>query len=371
MTEKRIPIEDESHVFLHTFHGDFTLTTWDEKDVLVESPGSINALSQDGTLFISCARQCNLTLPVGHEFAFDVIYGDAKIIDYTSSLTGKRVEGDLHLQETGAVKVEAVKGNVKASSVVGNLQIGGIGGNAKLDSYNGHFVAAVGGDLTTESVIGSVAASVGGDAKLRYQAVSEGQHAIQAGGDIAVLAPENAGITFNLQYGGSLTADLPYIQQNAGSNMSRVVLGNGAQTFNLIAGGDITLATSESRSQSAHQPADETVNQDIPSSDSINRVLDSLAKQITVAVGSIAANEELSTKIHDKVEKVVARMENGLNSAISSMEKASSESKRARPAASTHNEPVGDEERAAVLRMMEQGKISPEQAEQLLSAMES
>jgi hypothetical protein len=372
MTEKRIPLAEQNRVFLHTLHGDFTLTTWDEQDVLIESPGAINALSQDGTLAISCARQCNLTLPVGHEFSFDVIHGNAKVIDYTSALTGKRIEGNLHLQESGSVKLNSVEGNLKAHCVVGDIEIGAVGGDAKLESFNGRLVAVVGGNLEADAIIGAISATVGGDAKLLYHSVAQGQHAVQAGGNVVCQAPENADITFNLQYGGSLKADLPFLQQNAGRNMSRVVLGNGAQTINLITGGSIELLTSKSRPEAAHQSESGPVNVTIPSSDSINRMLESLAQQISNAVGNIAANEELSAKIHDKVERAVSRMENGLNSAIASMDKVPSASKSARTAnSSKHSESVGDEERAAVLRMMEQGKISPEQAEQLLSAMDS
>lgn len=110
-----------------------------------------------------------------------------------------------------------------------------------------------------------------------------------------------------------------------------------------------------------------------------------LSRQLDDKLSRLGTNEELATSIQEKVQAAMRRAEEKLAEAMRKVEQRAQESESRRrksagwaapPAAplppapaKPKRPPATDEERMLILRMVEQGKISVEQAEKLFAAL--
>jgi len=120
----------------------------------------------------------------------------------------ERVGGDAFLQDLGALDLQKVGGNLSLQRVDQAL-IGRVGGDLTVREVSGDFkVQKVGGDLVARELSGLVAVdSVGGDGDV--QATGEGDFALRTGGDLVVQFTRTVGSDVALYAGGDGSLFLP------------------------------------------------------------------------------------------------------------------------------------------------------------------
>ena len=393
MNEKRIPAGDVVAVRLRDFSGDLVVTTWVEHDILVVA-GAESAFAVEGEeLVLTCKGNCTLTLPTDLSLRFDKISGDVSVNDFTEAIEGAKIAGNLRLLQTGPASIAAVGGDVRSAGGAGDLQLGSVGGDLSVDSLTGNLRAGVGGDLRISSASGGIAAHAGGNAHLHYGSVSGGVQAVQAGGDIHCRLPAGVNATLNLQYGGSLRTQRQ--PSSRSGHLNRVVLGTGQTVMNFMAGGDITLDDGSEPTSSTVARGPEAGEEFAHQLEDSMRVvagnleaqLSAMASQLDAQLSGLGCGDEIAARVHERIQKAMARVEAKVEKALRQAERqAARAEKRAtasnvrsqghrrpspKPTAQPRPPTVSDEERAAVLRMLEEGKVTVEQAELLLSAMET
>ena len=190
--------------------------------------------------------------------------GDLKAQEIGNLKVTGRIHGDALIREAGQVELRSVlgdarardclslslgegRGDVHASDVAGDVNITEAGGDVKLREVRGAVnLARVGGDVLLDEVEGSVHVSAAnGDAVLALDFAPEQTCAIVVSGDIVLRLDEDASARFEAQAGGEVKsrANLK-LEPRAGGGWVGV-LGGGQPLVNLQAGGDILFKSAK------------------------------------------------------------------------------------------------------------------------------
>jgi hypothetical protein len=382
-------------------------------------------LEQEGeTLTLSASKDCEIACPVDATLTVQACHGNAKVDGVAGTialetvhgnLTLKdvgpteftRVDGNLYIRDVGGVLrgkavggnarvhdvegecvLEKVNGNLHVRDVDGDFQSETVGGNAHVDDVRGQCtVRKVGGNLTFDEVQGGVTAEkVGGNARAKPFFAPGTACRISAGGNVDIRLPDEANLSLTLRAGGGVRSKIAGLTLERANGEMRGVLGDGAASLEAKAGGSITL-----RGQgTAHEaPGEFEFNMDFLDD------LEGIGPMIEARVGEAMAQLEVqlkqglgqfdSEKLRLKIERAAEKSARAAERAAEEVRRAAErEAQKARMRAErsqrrwertsgqkprTRSEPVSEEEQLRVLRLVEQGKITPEQAADLLAAM--
>jgi hypothetical protein len=303
-------------------------------------------------------------------------------------LRGKVVGGNARVRDVeGACTLEHVNGNLRVRDVDGDLQTETVRGNARVDDVRGQCVVKkVGGNLTFGEVQGGVTAKVGGNARVKPPFAPGTSYQIKAGGNLDIHIPENASLSLALRAGGGVHTKIAGLTLEKADSKMTGTLGNGEASLEAKAGGSISLRGGGT----ADGPPGE-FEFDMDFMDDLENIgpmvearvgeaMDKLQVRLEQGLGQIDS-EKLRIKMERAAEKSARAAERAAEEVRRAAEReaqkarmraersqrrwerASGQKSRPRP------EPVSAEEQLRVLRMVEQGKITPDQAADLLEAM--
>jgi hypothetical protein len=386
------------------------------KDLTLEQAGETLTLSASEDCEIACPIDTTLTVQVCHgnakvdgvagAIAMETVHGNLTlkdvgptefarvdgnlyVRDVGGTLRGKAVGGNAHVRDVeGECVLGKVNGNLHARDVDGDFQNDVVGGNAHLDDVRGQCaVKKVGGNLTFDEVQGGVTAEqVGGNARVKPPFAPGATYRVSAGGSLDVHVPDDANLSLALRAGGGVRSKIADLTLERANGEMRGVLGDGAASLEARAGGSITL---RGRGAAYGTPGEFEFNMDFLDD------LEDIGPMIETRVGEAMAELQVrleqglgqidSDKLRFKIERAAEKTARAAEKAAEEVrraaereaqkarmraersqrrwERASGQKSRARP------EPVSEEEQLRVLRMVETGKITPEQAADLLEAM--
>ena len=317
------------------------------------------------------------------------VNGDAKALHINGDVELERVNGDLRLHIVGRTMVGQVGGDMAARQVGGDLHVDSVGGDANIHHVEGSLLAStIGDDLTLVDPLGNVQVTVGDDASLRLDPQPGANYVVFAGSDATCRIPPESNASITLRAGGEvdihrLSVEVP-LEVDENQQQRSFMLGNGDAQIAVTAGGDISLIGSEMN-------WDEGSGIDIGMEIGLRagELAQQVASQVDRKLSELANNDDLMLSIQDKVQSAMSMAETKISEAMRQAEQsikeaearsaqAEAERKRqqqrwrvnkpAKPAKPSAPQ-VSDEERLIILRMVDDGKISVEQAEQLLAAL--
>ena len=388
----------------------------EEEDLTLEQEGE--------TLTVSAKEDCEIACPAGSTLTVQTCHGNAKIDGLAGTLALETVHGNLTLKDVGptefarvdgnlyvrdvggilrgkavsgnarvhdvegACTLEHVSGNLQARDVDGDFQAETVGGNAHVDDVRGQCtVKKVGGNLTFDEVSGGVTAEqVGGNARVKPPFAPGTAYRISAGGNVDIHIPDNASLSLALRAGGGVRSKIADLTLERANGEMRGVLGDGAASLEAKAGGSITL-----RGPGTSSGAPGEFEFDMEFLDD----LEGIGPMIEARVGEAMAQMEIqlqqglgqfdSDKLRVKIERAAEKSARAAERAAEEVRRAAErEAQKARMRAERSQrrwertsgqkarprpEPVSEEEQLRVLRLVEQGKVTPEQAADLLEAM--
>jgi len=319
-----------------------------------------------------------MRVPAGASLQVLHVSGDARIKLVRGALTVGKVSGDLGLQGVGAATIDSVSGDLTARSVQGDLAVGRVSGDCAARDVEGAFsVEVVNGDLRFSAVSGNVSATSHGDISAGLSPAAGRQIQLSAYGDLSARVPPGASARINMVSAGQeIRVRVPGVSNAIGKGAHQVILGAGEAEVNLSAKGSIALVSDEF----AAPPEDFGVRLDVEFArmgETISRRSQEMADRIARQAESKA--QAAAQRAARKAERMADRMareaerqtriwtnpRRGPRFDFPFGPPAPGVPRGAPPA-----QPVTDEERLSVLRMVEQKKITVEQAEQLLAALE-
>jgi hypothetical protein len=302
MATQSFSANSKPHITLADCAGDLLIEAWDERSIAVEAEEGTNANQEGETLTIRGARG-PLHLRVPGETAVTVqgqggavrllnLYG-AVLVDGAESL---RIEGDgdwrrwlrawrwdshdVEVRNVGAVELDYVIGNLTLADVQsadaraiggdatvrvvksdlriknvggnstieeigGNLEVGNVGGNCEVRGVDGNLsISNVGGNADVQGA-GAVRklGNIGGnltlnEAQLSSAFAAEQPVRIAVGGNARLELPDQPNLTIRAAVGGSVIGEGV---ASHGGNMLTLVYGAGTGRLILLAGGNLEL----------------------------------------------------------------------------------------------------------------------------------
>ncbi len=404
MTKKNINTIEVPKITISHVGGNLNLKGWDQTEVRFSSTAETGQIEEhEGELRISCPGNCSLRVP--HQAIIEIMqvggHLNAKTLD--GELLVRKAGGNVVLKDIAKTRFEIIGGQVSAKRVRGDLQLKSIGGSAVVQDVDGQFSAnAVGANLHLQQISGGISARVNGNAALRFSPVSWQVYDIEVGGRIRCQLPEDASAIIKI-ISGAQRID---IKRNGDKEVIRVgehvlALGDGDATVNLSAGGKVSIV-----SDSPAVDFDSIVDLDGISDFSefgtmaeeiaqnvgfqVEAQLEMLGEQLETQLSGLALSANLAGLSKEKTRKLEQKMKRASERAAQRAEQAAERmqakldrklahaQRKAARQTRVHmshyqpeeTEPVSEEERMLILKMLEEDKISVEQADRLLTSLE-
>ena len=415
MKQQTIPVPPNASVLIHTVHGDLRVAGWERNELMAKTSGTIlEPISDTAPITIACDDDLILYLPHAASLRVERVSGDASLQALSGPVTLGRVDGDLTIKDLGALTLDTVSGDVSlrdvgalnAESISGDFTlrgggeacaVGSIGGDASIRDINGMVaIESVGSDLYVRNVHAAVNVKAGADVALYLEPLPGQTYDISAGDDLILRLSPEANVKLHLTGGSpeSIHVDFAGVSVPENCNGCTVVIGKetDAMAEMLLSAGDDLLVTSQA--DSWESAADFGVGMrdgsewNFPPFELPEDLSERINQRVQAAMERTqshleAANRHAETagrRASIKIEAAMRRAEAKARAAEVRSRRGGQVNANIRigrwnwdvtphgPAQGSA--PVSDEERLSILKMLQEKKISVEEAEKLLAALE-
>ena len=403
--------------------GDLQIKGWELPQVAIQAdPTELEVQEQEDTVRLSCRGDCEIRLPYGATVQLDSANGDVQIKLLEEPLKIGVVHGSLALRKIAGAQIELVQGDFSVRKSTGDLKLAQVLGDAEVREVEGDCdLAQVLGDLDVQDVEGNLNLVANGDVRLRLSVLMGSSYQIQAQGDVVCSLPQETELKASLSSSGnSIKVRLPENSNHYRQQQVEFIIGSGEIALTIQAGGDIMLLGEETGWEGGAPPPPDfgqqiarQVEAQIGSQmEAITRRMNEQMSHLSETLGKVGMSPDESQRIIDlamqvseretaraqeKMRRAQEKLERKLEATQRRAEQKSQSAERsawtrarhtwghgrhvlkvdlsASPSPSTPtnppgSEPVSEEERLMILRMLEQKKISLEEADRLLSALE-
>jgi hypothetical protein len=363
MQKERIELSETPLIKIGRIGGDLRLSGHDETFLEVQAPddGKLNVEKGEDGASIDCRKGCLIFMPRGGQIQAGEVGGDCRMTDVEGQVLLRTVGGDLSLRRIGQASFELIGGDLQARRLAGDLAIDRVGGDAVVQQVEGRVrLRNAGGDVLLGEVAGVVDVSCGGDALVSLDPPPGEASKVQAGGDLDCRLDQQASVAVQIQAGGDREVGRGLEAQERDGHF---VYGEGEAELELAAGGDLLLrVVGEERGYGGFDFADMLSDMDA-------ELAEMESKMDTLAV-------PLDFAIKDKVRRAVRNARRSARKARRHQFKVEADFDPLKgitvqaPGFTAARHESMEEERHQILRMVEQGKITVDEAEALLEALE-
>ncbi len=432
MYQKRISTSESPRIEVTACQGDLAVATWDNAEVLieVESEEVLTVEEREGAVALVSNRDCSLTVPAGASLIVvqvqgdlsvqgargivevATVQGDVQFQDGAASASLSTVQGDLTVERwAAAVSAGTVRGDARVRQVDGPVEFGTVGGDLLAEKINGPlsarsvagdaylrqlngmlYLSDVGADLFGRAwTAGADVAQVGGDVSLKTVFVGPFTYDIQARGNLVVKALPGSSATFTLQAAKGQIRGKGVTGEMAEEGQWQGAIENGeAQVTLTSTHGNVLLKTAGERDEDQERDAFAILAADlgrigaeagVAAQELAWRIQQRVAEKLaTIDLEAIARRE--AEKARRQAEREAAKTQRMAEKARRKAERAQKkaqqkvqrrfewETGRGRQRRAGRGQASSEEERLAVLKMLAEGKISTQEAETLLQALE-
>jgi hypothetical protein len=273
--------------------------------------------------------------------------GDLRFHD-GEHLAAESIAGDVRVQNLGEARLGRVRGDLWVDRMRGALQVSRVEGDVRLAQVAGAVsLRAVAGDLRASALTGGLSAiQVSGDAILQAPYGASERYSLTAQGDIVLVLPSDADARVGLRAAGRIRSDAPLVHSSDGTAAYIATLGRGTAQFNLTAGGDLRIVQGDGATQGKART-------------STPHDLGDLGERIRRQVNASLVAAGISV-----------RGETGWSSGRERPRPPREPRTSRTPGPEQSRSPgVSAEEQMAVLKMVGEGKITPEEADLLLRTL--
>lgn len=334
------------------------------------------------------------------------VFGDASLKSVQHADL-QNVRGNLNGKGLETLRASRIGGNLNAKEIGGSLKVDQVGGNAVLKGVKGAVVMEqVAGNLVAKDLMGGAGVpKIGGNLVLNGQIAEGSTYHFSARGNATLRLPQDAGAHLTLMAKGKTQSSLPLASQEQVDGKLVGTLGNGGTEIAIEAKGNILLggcgpAIGVELGDEISRQVDESLQAiDLEAiGRQVSGEMESAMSRLQVKLESVDW-ERIGLQTQDSVEKAMEQMRRNMDRVVEKAarqqekldRKLERERQRQARAERRHRsegqvevsgmaqeeayeslepEPDLEEERLSILRMVEQGQISPGEAEMLLDALE-
>jgi hypothetical protein len=387
MRQSTIAVNGPLTVIIDNVEGDLQVAGWERAEVSAKTDGDEFDLRVEGDkAYARSAGDLILYLPRQANLQTGNISGDADIRAVSGGVRIDNVGGDLQMRAVGPVTLNNVGGDLSVRGCAGDFTAEHIGSDASLRDVQGKLkLSKVGADLYLRNTSADIQAQTGADAILYLQPQPGANATVRAGGDILLRLPAAADAELSLQGGSmeSIRVDFAGVEPGETGMTRQVKLGSGAAKIHLTAGADLIVTSRADEWQSLADFDSSGLDEMFPGNfpgipvDFHERIAQRVQEATQRAMRAAEQGQRHSDRAQRRVEAALRRAEEKMRAAerrtrfmgVVVGRRPASPIPPAAPPASV-SEPVSDVERLAVLKMLQDKKISLQDAEKLLAALE-
>ena len=404
-------------------HGDLSVKGHDVLEVSVKTGSPENTVLEktEAGITLVCPDDCKVIVPREARLFLKKVDGDAGIKAVEGDIEVKEVNGSLRLRSVGDLLIQTLRGNLEGKNIMGSMEIKNILGNLLIRDVQGDFSAEnVSGNLVLDDVDGSVSATAKGNATLRLDPAPGADYEVNAQGNITCSLPADASVEIEVSKASQIQVNISGVQEGRVDVPYSLTLAEGDAHLVLKAGGQVML---NSQAPDLNFMPDIEIGEDIGSvgaafaeqvtrqieiqMQNFGQQLNSQLANMNITLGAAGFNQEqidhfqerahaasqlASERVQEKLSQAQERLERKLEQAERKAERQARASEARAHAATERarhreqrvsrgystrpgepeafHDPVSDEERLLILKMLQEKKISMEDAESLLSALE-
>jgi hypothetical protein len=346
-------------IYIETIGGDLSLVGWESDEILLKAEDDELRVSQNGEeVKISCDDDLSIRLPRDASIYIQNIGGDASIRSISGGIELKEIAGDLSIRDVNSVAIDTIQADFSLRGARGHLSVKNAQSDVSIREVEGNVsLESVVDDLALRDVRGNVSANVGEDVVLYLHPRPGNVYAITAGEDILLVMPPKSNATLTLN-GDEIDVAWKGIENDANATSRVITLGDGSATITLKAGGDIRVSNQSDAGESAEDFGN-FAGIGIDWSGFGERI----SRQVEQATRRAAKQAEEAAR---RVERAGRRMNAKVNVGVG----------RWNWDLSPKGVPVppkpqaSEEERLAILKMLQEKKITADEADKLLAALE-
>jgi hypothetical protein len=404
-------------IIIEEVGGSLSMKGWERPEVVVKGdPEELNASEQDDAVTIRSRGDLSLRVPQGSSVRVDAVRGDVSLKLLDDELTIQDVSGSLDLRNVGGVNITAVRGDLSARNVQGDFSAETVNGSVSVRNVQGDcLLPSVSGDAEVRNVTGEVKVQANGSIGMRLNRAVEGDHSIRAQGDVEVRLPTVASLKVTISSRGqSIRLKLPNGNLEFDKNSHEFTLGEGAGSLVIDAGGSVVISARGEENWGGFEEAEEAGDFSFPSdlneqiARQIEAQMEAISRQMNEQITNLSAtigraglsaedSEQIMRRARESSERATARAQEKMKRAQEKLERKLEAARRRNEAKAQGFErraqgparrswgfewpmpptppapprsPATEEERLMILKMLEQKKISLEEAEKLLAALE-
>jgi hypothetical protein len=357
---KTISAGNAPKIFIETIGGDLSLVGWDSDEILLKGDDDEIRVAQNGEeVKISCDDDISIRVPKAASVYIQHIGGDASIRGIMGGIELKEINGDLSIRDVDSVSIDTIESDFSLRGAKGHLSVKKAHSDVSIRDVDGNVsLESVADDLALRDVRGSVSANVSEDVVLYLTPRAGNVYSITAGDDILLVMPPKANATLTLN-ADEIDIDWKGVENEEEATSRVITLGDGSATITLNAGGDIRV----SNQSDAGDSADDFGNFAGMGMDwsGFGERISRQVEQTTRRAGRQA--EEAARRAERAGRRVNAKLNVGVGRWNWDVFQKGGIPVPPKPQAS-------EEERMAILKMLQEKKITADEADKLLSALE-
>ena len=379
---QRFDTSDAPHITVVRCQRDLAITGSDPRQVVVEGHREEPSVERQGeALTITAKEDCVIHCPPGASLTIKQVDGDLSAQGLTGPLAIESARGDVTLRGVGPTTLREASGDLEARGVEGELHIQEVRGDAKIRQVTGKVkLESVRGDLSARDLeAGAVVEHVGGDVSLNTALAAGMSYRVEASGDISAKVEIGSGARLTLE-GGEVHCRLPLQVTERASGRIVGTLGDGSAELILRAEGDLSVM--ERGEDSGWQGSGQWESAMESWSQQFETQMADMQRKLEERLANIpyVDGEKVARRAQEAAERARRQAERAAERARARAERASrkpehrghgmrwtwSPPQPPKPPA----EPISDAERMAILKMVQDKKITADEASKLLAALE-
>jgi hypothetical protein len=424
--EKKLEITNPQPIISLNANGNLLIRGTDNLEILARTNASEGLiLEQQGENYvIQCLNDLEVCVPSQVIVEVQAVHGNSLLKALEGKVTVIEAYGNLSLRNTGPAVVMRVHGELSARHIKGELRLGTADGNVNVRDISGCFVVedTVRGNLYLSDMKDSSQGSASGNISLQLQPAPGQNFTFSSQGNLLCRLARNAGVKVKAAAKGKLMVKVGDVTKNDSDKDFEFNIGDGRASLDLSAKGnliindraadfglgeDFEVDFDRELGPDFEVNVDEIGQQVVQQIDAqlkmIERQLETQMESLNTAIGVAGISPEYAERINRRAREAAARAAGRAQEKMArareklqrkieiAQHKAEQQSRNAERRARFRErrswdfewhptptqetaEPVGesvsDDERLMILRMLEQKKITPEEAEKLLTALE-
>jgi hypothetical protein len=372
MKQTIIPIKPDARVLVKC-SSDLSVEGNEESTlvVIVDQGDSLRMREENGVYRIQSETDCRLLLPTTAMVTVEKTGGDGQLKNLKSRVVIGKIGGDLKLDSINGASVESIGGDCHIYAAVGAVELARLGGSLTADGGESLLASGVGGDAHIYNFTGKIEVTAGDEVSIQLSQTNVPEIRVRSGSEIELYLPENANCQLDLKSGGeSITVHAGGQEVELEGREFSVPLGSGGAMVSLTAGDSIKVTDREKSTYNDHDSVwddDHWKNFGFDIGRKVREGLRIAGDSVDMAIKQAEKAGKLAGR---EVERVFRDLDENRYRPGPRNNVVGFSMNEAPTAAAAAKVGPSDEERMLVLKMLQDKKITVEEAEKLLNALD-